>query len=586
MNSNASVVASTSSSGTFPFFPSSSQTYSDAQPSVSTSMYNSMQYSSPLLCGMQSQYFNSNQLQPSSGPGAYQFAPRQTLQQQHSMPSSSSSSFTPFLDDPPPSSCSSLFLPSPCSLVSPLPLPISASASTIPPNLAPHGSAHQTTAMDSCQQISHVLQCYQQGGEDIEFVKKAIESLVKKLKDKRQELDSLITAITAAGKQPTGCVTIQVREIALNYDLWMVACKWQAGKEFLMLSTHEYGDGLILLKLLQKNSQCTTPTDDSDFICINPYHYERVVSNGLNPLDVNSSEQMHNLTVGQKPIKEDYGLEYDMNGQHMQQQSSQQQSYQDWINSGCIPNQQLNNEMYQSNNDLSQVHIPASSHVPDHWCSIIYYELDTQIGETFKVRWEMPEVTVDGGMDPQGEKSGRFCLGALSNIHRGEASEKARIHIGHGLHLQHLPDGRVILQSLSKIFVQSGYLDFCNGCPYGSKVHRFTQESPPTTLFDLRWAYKEMLSRTRSTSEALRAQAAAVAGYSQGAQLANLPSMMADSGVDGMRSSFCTIKVSFVKGWGERYPRKAIKETPCWIEIQLHRPLQLLDQLLKSSGSL
>ena len=112
----------------------------------------------------------------------------------------------------------------------------------------------------------------------------------------------------------------------------------------------------------------------------------------------------------------------------------------------------------------------------------------------------MPEVIVDGGMDPQGEKSGRFCLGALSNIHRGEASEKARwviwaqgmgldelwryfrIHIGHGLHLQHLPDGRVVLQSLSKIFVQSGYLDFCDGCPYGSKVHRFTQESPPTTV--------------------------------------------------------------------------------------------------------
>ena len=160
----------------------------------------------------------------------FQFAPRQTLQQQHSMPSSSSSSFTPFLDDPPPPSWSSLFLPSPCSLVSPLPLPISASSSTIPPNFAPHGSANQTTAMDSCQQISHVLQCYQQvyrchlrlsnwqfqGGEDIEFVKKAIESLVKKLKDKRQELDSLITAITAAGKQPTGCVTIQVRQIALN----------------------------------------------------------------------------------------------------------------------------------------------------------------------------------------------------------------------------------------------------------------------------------------------------------------------------------------------------------------------------------
>ena len=118
----------------------------------------------------------------------------------------------------------------------------------------------------------------------------------------------------------------------------------------------------------------------------------------------------------------------------------------------------------------------------------------------------------------------------------GELWRYFRIHIGHGLHLQHLSDGRVVLQSLSKIFVQSGYLDFCDGCPYGSKVHRFTQESPPTTvrngmsfhrekndrdlqLFDLRWAYKEMLSRTRSTSEALRAQAAAVAGYSQGAQV-------------------------------------------------------------------
>ena len=29
----------------------------------------------------------------------------------------------------------------------------------------------------------------------------------------------------------------------------------------------------------------------------------------------------------------------------------------------------------------------------------------------------------------------RFCLGALSNVHRTEASEKARLHVGKGIQL-------------------------------------------------------------------------------------------------------------------------------------------------------
>ena len=65
------------------------------------------------------------------------------------------------------------------------------------------------TSADACLSIVHSLMCHRQGGEDEGFAKRAIESLVKKLKEKRDELDSLITAITTNGAHPTKCVTIQ-----------------------------------------------------------------------------------------------------------------------------------------------------------------------------------------------------------------------------------------------------------------------------------------------------------------------------------------------------------------------------------------
>jgi len=46
-------------------------------------------------------------------------------------------------------------------------------------------------------------------GRDEEFSRKAIESLIKKMKDKRDELDALIQAVISSGKTPTKCVTIQ-----------------------------------------------------------------------------------------------------------------------------------------------------------------------------------------------------------------------------------------------------------------------------------------------------------------------------------------------------------------------------------------
>ncbi|OWK49499.1 Mothers against decapentaplegic 4 [Lonchura striata] len=70
-------------------------------------------------------------------------------------------------------------------------------------------AAGTPTSGDACLSIVHSLMCHRQGGESETFAKRAIESLVKKLKEKKDELDSLIAAITTNGAHPSKCVTIQ-----------------------------------------------------------------------------------------------------------------------------------------------------------------------------------------------------------------------------------------------------------------------------------------------------------------------------------------------------------------------------------------
>ncbi|KAK5985610.1 Dwarfin sma [Trichostrongylus colubriformis] len=329
----------------------------------------------------------------------------------------------------------------------------------VPSSSNSSGQPFGASAVDSCQQISHVLQCYQQGGEDAEFVRKAIESLVKKLKEKRVELDALITAITSAGKQPTTCVTIQR---SLDGRLQVAGRKGVPHVVYARIWRWPNVSKNELVKL----SMCTIPAEHQDFICINPYHYERVVSNGLAPPDLKS------LRVDPAPLSIINKSEYPV---------------QDYEMSEAVPNNSRGHSTVQGspaaiqNYDLSQVQLPTIS-LPEDWCSVIYYELDTQIGETFKIKND--ELRVDGGMDPLALHKGRLCLGALPNVHRCEVSERTRIHIGDGVELRACPSGDVMMscRSHKPIFVRSGFLDYCNKVPYGNKPHRFTQESEVTKV--------------------------------------------------------------------------------------------------------
>lgn len=91
---------------------------------------------------------------------------------------------------------------------------------------------------------------------------------------------------------------------------------------------------------------------------------------------------------------------------------------------------------YWSNNSSmvsssSVARLLSNQRLPEHWASITYYELDHIVGETFRVPSSFNSVVIDGYVDPSG--GNRFCLGALSNVHRCEQSEKARLHIGKGM---------------------------------------------------------------------------------------------------------------------------------------------------------
>ena len=100
-----------------------------------------------------------------------------------------------------------------------MPLPPMGQLSGMPPS--PAQLSINSASIDTCTSIVHSLMCHRQGGESEQFAKRAIESLVKKLKDKRDELESLVTAITTGGARPSKCVTIQrTLDGRLQVGLW------------------------------------------------------------------------------------------------------------------------------------------------------------------------------------------------------------------------------------------------------------------------------------------------------------------------------------------------------------------------------
>ncbi|XP_019869462.1 mothers against decapentaplegic homolog 3 [Aethina tumida] len=416
---------------------------------------------------------------------------------------------------------------------------------------------------------------------DDKWCEKAVKSLVKKLK-KSGALEELERAISSQNHN-TKCVTIP--RVRPNAELGSIQQQRKGLPHVIYCRLWRWPE-------LQSHHELR-PLDNCEFaysmkkeeVCINPYHYTRIESPALpailvprHPLGDENNLFPHSLEDLSTSVPENTSFPHNTNtlGLHLQHSGG----YLDDV--GICPNGGAPTSMESPHSVLPPTETPPPGYMsedgdpidpndnmsmsppsppvdaqpvlycePAFWCSISYYELNTRVGETFHA--SQPSITVDGFTDPS--NSERFCLGLLSNVNRNSVVEQTRRHIGKGVRLYYI-GGEVFAECLSdsSIFVQSPN---CNQ-RYGWHPATVCKIPPGCNLkiFNNQ-EFAALLSQSVSQ------------GFEAVYQLTRM----------------CTIRMSFVKGWGAEYRRQTVTSTPCWIELHLNGPLQWLDRVLTQMGS-
>jgi len=435
---------------------------------------------------------------------------------------------------------------------------------------------------------------WKQGDEEEKWAENAVDSLVKKLKKKKVALEELEKALSNPGL-PSKCVTIarsldgrlQVsHRKGLPHVIYCRVWRWpdlQSHHELKPLDCCEYP-----FSAKQKE------------VCINPYHYKRVESPVLPPVLVPRYSEYPNAAGGMvnyQPAPEPsmpynvsyphsfqmspgsssgpgspYCLSADSPPPAYQLQSASSQMVQRTVGPGSsssssavatpgrlnsgppsVAAQEPSPMDMSVGPQVSQADMKAVQYQEQrNWASVAYYELNNRVGEVFHA--SSTSIIIDGYTDPS-NNADRFCLGLLSNVNRNSTIENTRRHIGKGVHLYYV-GGEVFAECLSdsSIFVQS------RNCNYHHGFHPTTVcKIPPGCSLKIfnNQEFAQLLSQSVNH------------GYGAVFELTKM----------------CTIRMSFVKGWGAEYHRQDVTSTPCWIEIHLNGPLQWLDKVLSQMGS-
>jgi len=308
---------------------------------------------------------------------------------------------------------------------------------------------------------------------------------------------------------------------------------------------------------------------NSDPVCLHPHHFTLTQFRQPAPVLQNPTVSTHSLdqlTSSHSSHEITFSNQFSPNSSQNVFPGQQQDVFHQnspFSSSGSSFASSPNNGQFGQN---SPIHRPPQTQISREmsaWASVLYFEYNHRLGPQFSAtrsdsNRNLDVAHVDGFTAPplQNSDEPRFSLGHISNINRKQDSELARRSIGNGISLERKKNGLyseiwIKNNSESSIFVQSAT------CSLSNNLHRATVFKIPSRYEAVKIFCEQYFVNYLASQKPL--------GHRR---------------VESV-SALCSFRISFVKGWGERYRRQTVTACPCWIEIHLHDPWVQLDKVLQ-----